>query len=62
MQDNSGSIRKNQKKETSAQPDFRGSAIVGGVPYWVSLWRKETDGDTWYSLAFELRQEVKELN
>lgn len=35
---NSGSLFSNEKKGDTS-PDYKGSALVGGVEYWVSLWK-----------------------
>ena len=51
--DNSGSIFANDKKESANHPDGKGSAMIGGVEYWVSSWNKKTkDGKPWRSLSF----------
>jgi len=51
--DNSGSIFANDKKESANHPDGKGSAMIGGVEYWVSSWNKKTqEGKPWRSLAF----------
>lgn len=42
--DNSGSLFKNDRKETDKQPDYKGSIMVAGVEYWLSGWRKTTGG------------------
>ena len=57
--DNSGSISKNQRKEKDTHPDIKGSATIGGVAYWVSGWQKSNDNGTYYSLAFQPKDEQK---
>ena len=53
MKDMSGSLFKNDKKETESQPNAKGSALIGGVHYWVSAWtKKDKNGNPWQSLAF----------
>ena len=38
---------------SSNHPDGKGSAMIGGVEYWVSSWNKKTkDGKPWRSLSF----------
>ena len=55
---NSGSIFKNDKKETDKHPNGKGSALIDGVEYWVSAWTKESkDGDKYQSLAFEKKKD-----
>ena len=36
-----GQIWMNDKKEKDTHPDFRGSAEVDGVEYWVSAWKRK---------------------
>lgn len=53
IKDNSGSLFRNQKKETDKHPNLTGSIRINGVDYWLSGWSKPTkDGkDKWISLA-----------
>ena len=37
------SIWKNTKKETEKHPDYTGSVNIGGVDYFVDLWKKSQD-------------------
>jgi hypothetical protein len=57
--DNSGTISKNTRKEKDTHPDIKGSAAIGGVAYWVSGWQKSNDNGTYYSLAFQPKDEQK---
>jgi hypothetical protein len=53
QKDNSGSIFANDKKEGANHPDGKGSAMIGGIEYWVSSWNKKTqEGKPWRSIAF----------
>ena len=48
----SGALFRNRKDEGTAQPDFRGDLLVGGVLYRLVGWTKETkDGRKFLSLA-----------
>ena len=59
MKENSGSMFVNTKKEKETHPDRNGTALVGGVEYYVSGWIKETkSGDKWLSLAFKPKEEA----
>lgn len=40
---NKGAIWKNDRKEKETHPDFKGSATIDGVEYWVSAWRRGED-------------------
>lgn len=49
------------KKETDKQPDFRGSALIGGVEYWVAGWKRtgKQSGAPYMSLAFQKKEAKK---
>lgn len=50
----SGSLFKNEDREKETHPNLKGSALIGGVEYWISGWIKDTKkGDKWISLAFK---------
>lgn len=52
-----GSLFKNEHKEKDTHPNLQGSALIGGVEYWVSGWTKARDkGDKWISLAFNVKE------
>lgn len=50
----SGSLSKNKAKGTDKHPDYKGSAQINGVAYWISGWIKFDDktNEPWLSLAF----------
>ena len=50
----SGSIFKNDKREKDSHPHGKGSALIGGVEYWVSSWNNvsQKDGQPYRSLKF----------
>lgn len=50
----SGSLFKNDKREKESQPQAKGSALIGGVEYWISAWtKKDKNGNPWQSLSFK---------
>ena len=60
QKDNSGSMFVNDKKETESHPDRKGSAMIGGVEYWVSGWINTSKSGTKYmSLKFTAKEEVQ---
>ena len=57
-----GSLFKNDKKESEKHPDYKGSAKVEGVDYWLSAWVKETKGGAkYFSLALKAKGEASEI-
>lgn len=48
---NTGSLFKNERKESEKHPDFTGTIIVDGVSYWLSAWVKEGTKGKFFSLA-----------
>lgn len=58
VKDNTGSIFKNDRKESANHPDAKGSCMIDGVEYWISSWNKKTqDGKDWRSLAFQRKEQ-----
>lgn len=58
QKNNSGSLFKNDRKEKETHPDYKGSAMINGVEYWVSAWLKEGKGGTKYmSFSYQPKQE-----
>lgn len=54
----SGVLFKNDKEGNEKRPDYRGSAEIDRVQYWVSGWIREPKGggDKFMSLKFEAKQ------
>lgn len=52
--DNTGSLFRNNRKESERHPDYNGSVRIDGHDLWISGWLKETkDGQKYFSLAFK---------
>ena len=49
---NSGNMFKNDRKSKVEHPDITGSALIGGLEYYVSGWRKNGQKGDFYSLSF----------
>lgn len=49
--DMTGSLFKNDRKETDKHPDYTGTLIVEGVSYWLSAWIKTSAKGKFMSLA-----------
>lgn len=54
-QDNAGSMFKNDRKTKDSHPDITGSAMVNGVEFYVSGWRKNGAKGDFYSLSFKAK-------
>ena len=60
---NTGSLFKNDKRETETDRHAQGTALVGGVEYWVSAWTNTKDGgEKWQNLKFSQKDENKAAN
>lgn len=58
-----GAIWKNERKQRSEQPDFTDNAIIDGVDWWVSGWKREPGANPALPalrLAFRRKQPVAE--
>ena len=61
QKDNSGAIFKNDKKETESHPDYKGSARVAGIDYWVSVWvNTSAKGNKYMSTSFTAKEQVQD--
>lgn len=49
---NNGTLGRNDRKTKDNHPDFRGSAMVDGVEYWLAAWVKQGPSGRFFSLAF----------
>lgn len=51
---NTGSLFKNDKKESDSHPDYKGTALIGGVEGWLDAWINTSNNGTKYmSLKFK---------
>jgi hypothetical protein len=58
--DNSGALFLNDRREKETHPNAKGSAIIGGVEFWVSAWTKtDRNGAKFQSLSFELKDKAR---
>jgi len=54
QKDNSGAVFVNDKKQSDTHPDRTGTALIGGVVYFVNGWLKKTkSGQPYLSLSFK---------
>jgi hypothetical protein len=51
--DNTGAIFKNDKKKQDNHPDRTGTAMIGGVEYWVNGWIKDGAKGKFLSMSFK---------
>lgn len=55
---NTGALFKNDKKQSERHPDYRGSANVNGVEYWMSAWiKKSKSGQTFMSFSYTPKED-----
>lgn len=51
---NTGSLFKNDRKESDSHPDYKGSAVIGGVEGWLDAWiNTSANGVKYMSLKFK---------
>ena len=57
QRDNSGSMFKNNRKETEKHADMTGDVMIDGKLYWINGWRKvDKNGNPWYSFSFRTKE------
>lgn len=54
-----GVLFKNDRKESDSHPDYKGSAEVDGVEYWLSAWIKTGANGKFMSLSFRAKEQPK---
>ena len=57
LRDESGSLFRNDRKESEQQPDYRGDAKIDGKAYRISAWLKEGQSGKFFSMAFTPKEE-----
>lgn len=60
LKNNEGSLFKNTRREKDTHPHATGTALIGGVEYWVSAWTKEGQKGKFQSLAFKVKEPKRE--
>jgi hypothetical protein len=59
QRENSGSLFKNDKREKDTHAHARGSALIGGVEYYIDAWTNESnDGSKYQSLKFKRKDQA----
>ncbi len=53
----SGVLSRNTKRENDRQPEFKGSATIHGVAYWLAAWVKEGPDGKFFSLSFKRKDD-----
>jgi uncharacterized protein (DUF736 family) len=55
---NSGSLFKNDRKESENHPDYKGTALINGVEMWMSAWLKTSgSGTKFMSFSFQPKEQ-----
>lgn len=55
--DMTGSLFRNDRKETDSHPDYKGSALLNGVEHWLDAWiNTAKDGSKYMSLKFKPKE------
>ena len=54
QRDLTGSLFKNDRKESDTHPDYKGSALIGGVDHWLDAWiNTDRNGNKYMALKFK---------
>lgn len=57
QKDMSGSLFKNDRKETDTHPDYKGSALLNGVDHWLDAWvNTDRNGNKYMALKFKPKE------
>jgi len=60
---NTGSLFKNDRRETDKHPQAKGDALIDGVEYWMSAWTNTLDdGSKYQSVKFSRKDENRAAN
>lgn len=62
QKDNEGVLFANKDRKSDKHPNAKGSALIGGVEYWVSAWTNtaQGSGDKYQSLKFTPKDEQRQ--
>lgn len=53
IKNNTGTLRKNDRKEKDTHPDYKGSSVINDREYWVSAWLKtDKNGAKYMSFSY----------
>lgn len=55
-----GVLFKNDKGDNEKRPDYKGSAEIEGVQYWVSAWIRDTSKGKCLSMKYERKEQQSE--
>ncbi len=61
LKEGQGSLFKNDRREKDSHPHAKGTALIGGVEYWVSAWTKDGAKGKFQSLAFQSKEAQREV-
>lgn len=57
QKDLTGSLFRNDRKESDSHPDYKGSALLNGVDHWLDAWiNTSKDGAKYMSLKFKPKE------
>lgn len=61
--ENSGSLFKNDRRETENHPNYKGDGLINGKEVWISAWVKETKtGSKFMSISFQNKNDVNAVS
>jgi uncharacterized protein (DUF736 family) len=55
-----GSLFRNDRKESDNHPDYKGSALLGGVDHWMDAWiNTDRNGNKYMSVKFKPKEALE---
>ena len=60
--DNSGTLGRNKYRKADNQPEYTGTATIGGVDYRIAGWVKEGKDGKFFGLKFSIPQPKGEIS
>ena len=62
QKDLTGSLFKNDRKESDSHPDYKGSALIDGADYWLDSWINTSNAGVKYMSLKLKRKDVQSSN
>lgn len=54
-----GALFRNDKGDNPKRPDYKGSALIDGIHYWMDAWVKDGNSGKFLSVAFKVKEKAE---